>query len=334
MKSKFSRIFASILIFALAIGLMPQLTFAQSYVTSSPSLCEYNLAEGQTPYYSYEFLGSRKKMSFKPGELAQITIYIKNTGTIPMFSEDSGCMFRAITSLGTTRNLDRDSILYTELYGEDSRWKAPNRIKLDQKRIDPGEQGTFTFWVKAPHEEGIYREYFDIVIEGKQWLQNDFVMNFDVGEFLAENRENLEYIKESKLVTQYDLNNGKMIEIDISQQRMYLKIGDTIIKNFPVSTGTYRTPTPYGLTSVLFKQEVRVAGAWPHYIMPKWMAFRWNGYGIHALPSISYDNGYYWREALNHIGTRRSHGCIRLLPDDATYAYNFADVGTPVWVHE
>lgn len=334
MKPKFSRIFASMLMLTLAIGIIPNITFAQSYITSSPSLCEYTLSEGQTPSYSYEFLGSKKKMSFKAGELAQVTIYIKNTGTIPMYSQDSGCMFRAMTSLGTTRSTDRNSVLYTELYGEDSRWKAPNRIKLDQKRINPGEQGSFTFWVKAPHEEGIYREYFGIVIEGKQWLPGDFVVNFDVGKYLSENRANLEYIKESKLVTQDNLNNGKMIEVDISQQKMYLKIGDTIVKTFPVSSGTYRTPTPYGLTSVLFKQEVRVSGGWPHYIMPKWMAFRWNGYGIHALPSISYDNGYYWREALSHIGTRRSHGCIRLLPDDATYAYNFAPVGTPVWVHE
>ena len=68
--------------------------------------------------------------------------------------------------------------------------------------------------------------------------------------------------------------------------------------------------------------------------MPNWMTFRANGYGIHALPSISYDNGRYWHEALNHIGTRRSHGCIRLLPQDAKYAYGFADIGTKVVVHK
>jgi len=67
--------------------------------------------------------------------------------------------------------------------------------------------------------------------------------------------------------------------------------------------------------------------------MPKWMMFRKGGYGIHALPSLANDRGVFWREALSHIGSPRSHGCIRLLPKDAEFAYNFADVGTTVTVH-
>jgi lipoprotein-anchoring transpeptidase ErfK/SrfK len=114
---------------------------------------------------------------------------------------------------------------------------------------------------------------------------------------------------------------------------MYLKVGDIVIREFPISTGTWRTPTPYGNTQIYYKQEVRVGAKWPHYIMPKWMNFRHGGYGIHALPSIQYGNGWFWREALNHIGTRRSHGCIRLLPADAEFAYEWTPVGTAVWVH-
>ena len=86
--------------------------------------------------------------------------------------------------------------------------------------------------------------------------------------------------------------------------------------------------------------------------MPKWMAFR-PGYGIHALPSLgsaslrskirSYRDGevptslftddVFWKEALSHIGIPVSHGCIRLLPDDAEFAFNFTPVGTRVVVH-
>lgn len=320
-------------IFAFVFSVLPVNVNAQSYITYQPAHCDYSFGEGETPEYSYEYIGSKRDLQFKPGEVSEIKVYIRNTGNVPFFSESSQCSFRAVTSLGTTRELDRNSPLFYESENEYTGWKAPNRIKLDQKRVDPGEEGSFTFKIKAPNEKGIYREYFDIVIEGKMWLENDFVMNFDVGEFLIENRENLLYVDKSRLVNKAELQGEKSIEVDISEQRMYLKAGDIVIREFPVSTGTWRTPTPYGHTNILYKQDVRVAAKWPHYIMPKWMAFRAGGYGIHALPSISFDNGYYWREALNHIGQRRSHGCIRLLPQDAKFAYNFTEVGTPVWVH-
>ncbi len=313
---------------------MAETAFSQSFETPQPSHCRYTYPEGTLPFYAYEFLGTRKMQVTQPGELGRVTIYIKNTGTAPMFSDNSGCALRPVTRLGTARYRDRESLLYTKLSDGDSGWQSPNRIKLDQARLNPGEEGSFTFWMKTPTEEGIYHEYFDVVIEGKKWLNNDFAVPFDVGKFVHENRNYLSFILESRRVTQEELIGERNIEVDISDQKMYLKIGDIVIRTFPVSTGTYRTPTPYGYTHIFQKQEVRIGSKWPYYIMPKWMHFRAGGYGIHSLPSIRYGNGSYWREALNHIGTRRSHGCIRLLPADAEFAYNFAPIGTAVWVHE
>jgi len=301
---------------------------AQSYVTTQPDYCTTQVAAGVKLFYDYEFLGTKKNLSFEKEELAEVTIYIKNTGTIPMFSDESGCTLRPIARIGTTKERDRASAVFSDKDG----WQSPSRIKMDQKILNPGEKGSFTFTAKIPSEEGIYKEYFDLVLEGKQWIKKDFVVNFDVGEYIAENRDYLQYVDKSGLVTKEDLNGEKSIEVVIATQKMYLKVGSIVIREFPVSTGTYKTPTPYGETKILNKQEVRVSGAWPHYIMPKWMGFRAGGYGIHALPSIRYDNGYYWREALSHIGTRRSHGCIRLLPKDAEFAYNFGEVGTKVTV--
>jgi L,D-transpeptidase catalytic domain len=316
---------------AIAITLLSLFTssaFAQGYATSEPDLCLTEHEEGTNPYYDYEFLGTKRMIEFEPGEQSEVVIYIKNTGTLPMFSDESGCTFRPIARLGTAKERDRGSALFAELDG----WQSPNRIQLDQTRLNPGEQGSFTFMAQMPQEEGIYREFFDVVLEGKQWMEKEFAVNFDVGEYVAENRDFLKLVDTSRRLSQDDLNGQKSIEINIATQRMHLKIGDIVVKDFPVSTGKYSTPTPYGHTTISFKQEVRVAAKWPHYIMPKWMSFRAGGYGIHALPSISFDNGYYWTEALNHIGTRRSHGCIRLLPWDAEYAFNFTEVGTPVWV--
>lgn len=299
---------------------------AQEYNTPQPDICSYTYPEGIALNYDFEYLGSKKNLVHKPGAIEEVTIYFKNTGTIPMYSGDSGCNFRPLTRLGTEKERDRESILY---YG----WISPSRIKLDQKVVKPGEKGSFTFKVKVPNEAGVYKEYFDIVVEGQKWIEKPFGVNFDVGEYMNENREFLDYVAESKKVTPDDFNGAKSIEVDISDQKMFLKIGDIVVREFPVSSGKWRTPTPYGHTQIYYKQDVRVSAAWPHYIMPKWMNFRHGGYGIHALPSISWDNGYFWSEALSHIGQPRSHGCIRLLPQDAEFAYNFTEVGTPVWVH-
>lgn len=328
MKKTLSSILLSLILFTSFISSQP--VFAQ---TAEPEICNFTAPTNVKLTYDFEFLGTKKKLAFLPGELNQVTIYIKNTGTMPMFSDEAGCTLRPIARLGTAKPTDHQNPLYTTLSGTDSRWLNGSRIKMDQNRLNPGEKGSFTFWTKAPQETGIYREYFDVVMEGKQWLNKPFVVNFDVGEFISDKRDYLQYVTESKLVKYDDLNGQKSIEVDVSSQKMYLKVGETIIRTFPVSTGKWSTPTPYGHTQIYYKQEVRVSGGWPHYIMPKWMNFRRGGYGIHALPSIRYDNGYYWREALNHIGTPRSHGCIRLLPKDAEFAYEWTEVGTPVWVY-
>ena len=321
--------------FILSLVLLTSIIFSQPVFAqiSEPEMCNFDAPTNVKLTYDFEFLGTKKKLAFLPGELNQVTFFIKNTGTMPMFSDEAGCTLRPALRLGTAKPSDHANPLYTTLQGQDSRWISNNRIKLDQNRLNPGEKGSFTFWTKAPMETGIYREYFDVILEGKQWLNKPFVVNFDVGEFISEKRDYLQYITESKLVKPENLTAQKSIEVDISLQKMYLKVGDVIIKTFPVSTGKRSTPTPYGRTQILAKQEVRVGAAWPHYIMPKWLNFRRGGYGIHALPSIRYDNGYYWREALSHIGSPRSHGCIRLLPADAEFAYEWTEVGTPVWVY-
>lgn len=299
--------------------------------------CLYEIPEEVD--YSFKVIEVRKKVRYQPGELAKIEILILNDGNVPYFTDFSGCPSRPITRMGTARENDRKSVLYSLTYLGNvfkgvTGWEATNRIMIKNDRIDPGKTGTIEFWIKMPYKNGIYREYFDLVVEGTTWVGSDFAVNVEVGEFDAKERQYLAYIDYSRFVSPGTFTGGKIIEVDISAQRMYLKIGEHLLKEFMISTGTWRTPTPYGTTIISHKQEVRVGSKPPYYIMPKWMTFRRGGYGIHALPSIAYDNGYYWREALNHIGSRRSHGCIRLLPNDAEYAYVFGEVGTTVWVHE
>ncbi|MBD3328332.1 L,D-transpeptidase family protein [Candidatus Peregrinibacteria bacterium] len=284
--------------------------------------------------FDAKFLATRKNGKVEPGEVFETKIYIKNTGNTPWFSEDSACAWPKI-NLGTDNDRDRNSPFHTNTLMWDSNWKQPNRIKMSSSRVNPGEIAEFTFWSRAPQKDGFFREYYTPVVEGVKWMENaktksDLIVG--TGNINPENKDLLQYIDKSLDLSEINLEGDKNILVDISDQKMWLRVGDLSIREFPVSTGTYRTPTPIGETRIINKQEVRVGSAWPHYIMPKWMMFRHGGYGIHALPSLGNDNGVFWREALNHIGTRRSHGCIRLLPWDAEYAYDFAEVGTPVKV--
>ena len=298
-----------------------------------PISCAFTKPE--KPKYSAKFIASIKKGAVAKGEAFETTVYIQNTGNMPWFSKDSGCPY-LITYLGTDKERDRESQFATTNLPWESGWKDKNRIKMTTKRVDPGKTAKFTFWSKAPEKDGYFREYFAPVIEGVTWIDNgEFSLNIKVGNPTIDfnQKKYWSLIDYSANLTDLNFDGEKTIDVNISTQTMLLKIGDTVIKKFKVSTGKPSTPTPVGQTRITHKQEVRVAGSYPHYIMPKWMTYRRGGYGIHALPSLANDHGVFWREALNHIGQRRSHGCIRLLPKDAEYAYNFADIGTKVIVH-
>ena len=265
-----------------------------------------------------------------------VTVKITNTGNVPWFSGSSGCQEQSTTYLGTTRDQDRLSVFHAPIVFGETNWYTGNRIKMKTPRVDPGETAEFLFVGHAPTTPGVYREYFAPVVEGQSWIKDQAEFKFDIKVGVpAEEEKILKYTRDilmSLNLTAPEFSGNKKILIDISEQNMYLKLGDVTIKTFRVSTGKSRTPTPIGTTSIQFKQDVRVAASRPHYIMPLFMQFRKGGYGIHALPSLANDRGVFWTEALNHIGSPRSHGCVRLLPDDAVFTYDFADVGTPVQV--
>lgn len=311
----------------------PEDSSEQNQNESEKFSCQFEMPE--KPIYDAKFVAVRKKGVVAKGEIFETLIYVKNTGNTPWFSADSGCPY-LITSLGTDKERDRTSELFTDDLLWESGWLGENRVAMESKRVDPDELAIFKFWSRAPEKDMYLREFFTPVIEGVTWLDNArFHADTRIGEGYLDltKKDLLKYIEYSGDLSNLNVEGNKQIDVSISKQKMWLKIGDMVIREFPVSTGTTRTPTPIGTTQISHKQEVRVAGSWPHYIMPKWMTYRAGGYGIHALPSLANDNGVFWREALNHIGTRRSHGCIRLLPGDAEFAYSFADIGTTVNVY-
>jgi lipoprotein-anchoring transpeptidase ErfK/SrfK len=132
---------------------------------------------------------------------------------------------------------------------------------------------------------------------------------------------------------------GKYVEVNLAEQKLYRITGNNLEKVYRVSTGKWSTPTPKGdnftITSKILRAYSRTYGLY----MPYWMNFTGadiNGeelpvgsFGLHELPE--WPSGY--KEGASHIGTPVSHGCVRLGVGDAAEIYAWADVGTHVVIH-
>ncbi|MFA5947933.1 MAG: L,D-transpeptidase family protein [Candidatus Gracilibacteria bacterium] len=288
--------------------------------------CEYEVPEIKT--YKAEVIAIRKKLRVETGEIFKVKVFLKNEGNMPWKSDKSDCN-APLMFLGTDSPRDRASDLYYN-------WYADNRISMDQEFVKPGKIASFTFEMKAPNKSDVYKEYFTPMLDGITWLDSAKTeMKIIVGDInisSPELRKRLLFAMESGTVMDFDLNGEKKIAVDLSEQKMLITLDGKLIREFRVSTGKSSTPTPVGNYKIKLKQETRVGSEAPHYIMPKFQWFRDGGYGLHALPSLGSDGGVFWTEARSHIGIPVSHGCIRMLPEDADFAYEFTDIGTEVAV--
>jgi tetratricopeptide (TPR) repeat protein len=123
----------------------------------------------------------------------------------------------------------------------------------------------------------------------------------------------------------------KRIEVNISEQRMYVWEGETLIYKWVCSTGEPGRNTATGRFAILDKIPEAWASTW-RLRMPYWMGIYWAGSlenGIHALP-INPNGTRLWE---GYLGSRVSYGCIILSTENARTLYNWAPIGTPVWVH-
>jgi len=122
----------------------------------------------------------------------------------------------------------------------------------------------------------------------------------------------------------------RKIEINLSEQKLYLIEYQDIIAEYPVSSGRPGMETPLGNFEIRNKFNrawSKNYGLW----MPYWMAFTPGGYmGIHELPE--WPNGY--KEGEDHLGQPVSHGCVRLGVGPAELVYNWVEIGTPVIITE
>ncbi|MBI4414758.1 MAG: L,D-transpeptidase family protein, partial [Candidatus Kerfeldbacteria bacterium] len=122
----------------------------------------------------------------------------------------------------------------------------------------------------------------------------------------------------------------KYIEVDLSEQRLYAYENGSLRRTFLVSTGIAKYPTPEGLFSVTAKIPIKDY-EWSygpnHPDNYDIKDVKWN---LRFAPTY-YIHYAFWHNA---FGTRRSHGCVNVNRVNAEWVYRWANVGTPVVIHE
>lgn len=282
----------------------------------------------ENPEYKAELLEIKVSDSIQPGDDFRVEVYVKNTGNVNWYGADAGCNDKIVVNMGTEKAQDRASQFFHE--GVETGWLGNNRVEMVEDIAKPDDVVTFAFTSVAPMATTIYREHFNLLAENTTWF-NDFKIPVDirVGDVTDEDDYKLKFLKDISVDTR-SLEGDHRLLADLSEQKMTLVIGDTEVYHMTISSGARETPTPIGVFKILNKQELRVGGTAPHYRMPYWQGFTKMGHGIHALPYLGSPGGFFWEEALTHIGIPVSHGCIRMLPDDAALVYEFGAVGMEI----
>lgn len=119
------------------------------------------------------------------------------------------------------------------------------------------------------------------------------------------------------------IGNGEhWVEVNLTNQTAAAYEGEQLVRSFVVSTGTWLTPTVTGQFKIYVKYRAADMTG-PGYYLPDvpYVMYFFEDYGLH---------GTYWH---NNFGTPMSHGCVNFTIDDSAWLFDFASVGTVVYVH-
>jgi hypothetical protein len=110
---------------------------------------------------------------------------------------------------------------------------------------------------------------------------------------------------------------GDLIIIDTRKLRLTLYRNGRVFRTYPVAIGESATPTPIGEWKIIHK-----GGNWGDGFGARWMGINvpWGIYGIHGTNKP-------WT-----IGSRASHGCIRMFNPNVLELYELVKLGTPVYI--
>lgn len=111
----------------------------------------------------------------------------------------------------------------------------------------------------------------------------------------------------------------KWIEVNLSEQKVYVYEGTERVNEFVVSTGLPGTPTVTGEFRMWARTPMqdmsggnRAAGNYYYLKDVQWVQYFYQSYGFH---------GTYWH---NNFGNPMSRGCVNMTNDDAEWLFNWA----------
>ncbi|MBL8058812.1 MAG: L,D-transpeptidase [Anaerolineales bacterium] len=124
--------------------------------------------------------------------------------------------------------------------------------------------------------------------------------------------------------------SGDWVQVNLYEQNLVAYEGDQPVYATLVSSGLDKWATEPGLFQVYARLRAdRMRGAYA--------PDKSDYYYLEAVPYVLYFDGdralhgEYWHDRL---GFKRSHGCVNLAPLDARWLYNWAGLGTQVWVFD
>lgn len=110
--------------------------------------------------YDYDLLSIiYNKGEFKKGDIIDVRVRLRNKGAVSWAKSGPNRV-----TLGADKPRDH----YNKLLVKPS----PRLADLTEDLVKPGESATFTFQIKVPDQDGVYKEYFTPVVEGIQWMEN------------------------------------------------------------------------------------------------------------------------------------------------------------------
>jgi len=195
------------------------------------------------------------------------------------------------------------------------------RIKLMPKtELEKGKRYSISIYIKQRQQsDEDYRRIYDTYFETKNPLPPS---QWDMDPTIK--------LSQAKTYTVAKIKTGKLIDINLSQQVMVIFENGMALDAYLVSSGKRGMETPIGDYQIRNK----AAKPWSKkyaLFMPNWMAVVPSGeFGIHELPE--WPGGY--KEGANHLGTPVSHGCVRLGVGAAKRVFDWAEIGTPVVIHQ
>jgi len=129
------------------------------------------------------------------------------------------------------------------------------------------------------------------------------------------------YLRED-VESSFTAKPSKTIEVNLTEQKVYLYDNDQLVKTLICSSGSQATPSLTGTYAVYAKAE-KVDMRGEGYFAPNvpWVLMFNGDYTIH---------GNYWS---TNFGTPTSHGCVGLPLDQAEYLFNWTQIGTIVSIH-